>query len=210
MRAPVFRRPVGFAGVGWGIVALLSPEPIFHYQLLVALVTLYAWWKLRSEDAFGGKLWLIGAAGLGIAFAPVLLLAVTSGAFPGELIGQLLFLAALYMGGAVIGLAAVLYVFTRRIATDAGVPPGLVEGYARGLLILAVARLLVQAGFVAENLSLTPLRQGSVLPIFIAVLILAAWAYRQVKSPKPSTAGVPLLILVALATVGEIFAFWRW
>jgi hypothetical protein len=209
IRAPVFIRPVGFAGVGWIAIALLSPGAILHYQLLIALMTLYAWWKLRSEDAFGGKLWLTGASGLGIGPAVVLILAVTPGAYPAARPwwDQVGFLASIYFGGAVIGLAAVLHRFTRRAATEAGVSPKRVEDYARLLFIFTLARFVVQLAPLDENfrVGITP-GAGSIgaTAILFFLPLFAWWAGKRARSPAPSASGAPLLALVFAGTIAEI------
>ena len=193
LRAPVFVRPVGFAGVGWIAIALLSPGAIFHYQLVIALVTFFAWWKLRSEDALGGKLWLAGASGLGIGLGVVLILAVTPGAYPGDRPrwDQIVFLASVYLGGAVIGLAAVLHRFTRKAATKAGVSPKLVENYARLLFVFTLARFIVQLTQLDENL-LAGRTPGAGVIGAVAILffmpLLAWWAGKRRVRPRRARA----------------------
>jgi len=90
----------------WIAVAVLSPPAIFHWYLIIAILCLIAWTK---RDWLGGKFWLAAAAAIGLSLGMV---------FPLEVSARLgeetrANFAALYLGGAVAGLAYVVHVCAR-------------------------------------------------------------------------------------------------
>ena len=140
---PLFYRQIGFAGLAWMVVGILSPASISHFPIFIGLLCLLAWWRWRGDHGLSGRLWLSVASGLGISLGTVLILAMTPGAYPAGLGRQILFLAEVYLGGAVIGLAYVLFVFTRKKSTQADVPVDLVRSYGWFLFLLTVARAAI-------------------------------------------------------------------
>ena len=213
LRLEVFYRQIGLAGLAWMVVAGLAPGSVLHFHIFIGLLCLFAWWRWREDHGLSGRLWLSVASGLGISLGVVLILAVTPGAWPvGALLPrQGLVLLGTYLGGAVVGLAYVLFVLTRRAATAADVPVGLVRDYARllfwltlGWAILAILRPEKSFWVVAMP---AEVRLISVSTLSILILVpLAWWAWRRIRSPTPSRSGIPLLILCGLGMVGEIFA----
>ncbi len=210
LRIDLFYRQIGFAGLAWMLVALLSPASILHFDVFIGLLCLLAWWRWREDHGLSGRLWLSVAAGLGISLGTVPVLAVTPGAYPaGSSLGeQLLFLAALYLGGAVIGLACILFVFTRRAATQAGVPVGLVQGYGRLLFWLTLAQAGIAFAWPTRFHFLAgsghvPVYPARILPVLI-LPPLAWWTWQRVLGPAPSTGAVPLLALCVLEALAEM------
>jgi hypothetical protein len=208
IRAPVFTRPVGLAGLGWLVVALLSPTAILHYDIFVGLICLFAWWQLRREEALRGKLWLAVASGLGISLGVVLILAVTPIAYPAGLAlwNRILVLASIYLGGAVIGLGGVVYLFTRREPTQTGIPAGLVQRYAQLLFGLTLARAACAFLLAAapSNEITRDLHGVGWILLWFVLPILSRVALRRARSPAPSTSGAPLLALCLAGLIAEI------
>lgn len=223
--APFFTRQVLWAGLAWMIMATASPASILHFHLLLGALCLIAWWKLGGDHGLSGKLWFTAAAALGISLGVVLILAVTPGAYPSEAPAwrDALFLASLYLGGAVTGLAYVVYVLTRREAPREGVSA---SSFARLLVGLTLARaatflalFLAQAHM--EPAPWTPFERllgpmgSQVVATFIfgSILLalpgLARMALKRTQSPAPSTAGSILLTLCLLSLVTETLLRWR-
>jgi hypothetical protein len=213
LRIEFFYRQIGLAGVAWMLVAALSPGSILHFDIFIGLLCLLAWWRWHGDHGLSGRFWLSIASGLGISLGTVLTLAVTPGAYPGGtgLAGQILFLAGVYLGGAVIGLAYILYVFTRRPATLADVPVELVQGYGRLLLLLTLARTGVELLRPANSfwVMAMPAKVRLILAATLIILtlpLLAWWAWRRIRSPSPSSSEAPLLALCVLGIGAEILA----
>jgi hypothetical protein len=216
LRAPVFRRQILFAGLAWMVVALLSPPAILHYHILFGLVCLWAWRQLRHDNALSGKFWLTVATGLGLSLGVVLILAVTPRAFPPGLglARQVLLLSSVYLGGGVIGLAYVLYIFTRREATRAEVPKRTVDRGAALLLVLIFLRAVVLLAtiFLAGGAGngVKPGREREIAGILAAevliVPLLGFVARWQAHSLTPSTSGWALLGICAFEAGAELLA----
>lgn len=189
-----------FGGM-WLAAAALTPPEILHYYVLLALVCFIAWWWLHGGHGLGGKIWLGLAAGFGLSLGPVLILAVTPGAWPDALPAwaQTLFLASLYTGGAIPGLAFVLFLFTRREGIDTGVEP---SGYAKFL----VALLFVRAFIALINFCAIQENVFGLVSYFLLLPILGRMASRRVKSPRPSTAGPVLWTIIVLGFMAEVWA----
>jgi hypothetical protein len=210
LRMKFFYRHIGLAGLAWMVVASVSPGSILHFDVLIGLLCLWAWWRWRGDHGLSGRLWLSVASGLGISLGVVLVLAVTPHAFPANLGGEILFLLEVSVGGAVIGLAWVLFVLTRRVATEAEVPVALVLGYGRLLILLTLVRagvaLLRPGGLawltLAGHVMVYP---GRILHVFV-LPVLAWWAWRRIRGRTPSTSGVPLLILGVAGALAEMAA----
>jgi hypothetical protein len=209
--APIFRRHILAAALAWIVVGLTSPPQIIHYDLLLAVLCLISWHQLRHDHRLAGKLWLIAASGLGISLGVVLILAVTPQATPLTLsifahTGRLL---AIYLGGAVTGLAYALHVFTRREATHEGISPRLVLRSAQLLFLLTLARAASLFGLLLTSplpLGIVPITLG--ITLFLLAPSLAWAALQRSHSPAPSRAGPPLLALVILQLLGETTSRW--
>jgi hypothetical protein len=212
MRDEPFRRCVLLCGCGWIGVALLAPSSVLHYHILIGLACLVSWWRLSQGDGLRGKMWFYGAAGLGLSAGIVLILAVTPEAYPPGLPiwRELLILASLYLGGAVTGLAGILFVFTRREATRAGISTALVERFAGVIFPL----VLVHAGVLLGDIAWAarPLRFPETALLFALTLGLEpalAWvAGSKARSPAPSGAGSALLLLAATSYGAGLLARW--
>jgi hypothetical protein len=213
-----------FGGL-WLAVAALTPPEILHYSVLLALICFIAWWRLHGGHGLGGKFWLCLAAGFGLSLAPVLILAVTPMAWPDQSLGrQVLVLISLYVGGAVPGLAFILFLFTRREATEARVPT---FGLARLLVWLTLIKLALFV-FIKPQWNLMDHGPGHGLyhapdvlvefqPTFLFFVLvitclvspsLALQAQKKIRSPTPSASGPWLLGLAGLAFGGECLAHW--
>lgn len=155
-----FARETFKAALAWGLVTLLTPPAIRHFPFLFALLCGGAWWKFSRDSAFSGKIWLSVASGAGIGLGVMLLLAVTPRAWPPglPLFPQILLLASIYLGGAVIGLAWVSARLARNLSTNSGVTYALVQRYVAFLLNLTLARAIV----LVALLVLTPNLPGHV------------------------------------------------
>jgi hypothetical protein len=128
--------------------------------------------------------------------------------------GHCLLLASLYLGGGVIGLAYMLYVFTRPEATRTGIPAATVHRLA-GLLF---ALILIRAGislvlFLLASPLLSearfPITTGGLLALFLAVIalpFLGLVALRQSRSPRPSTSAPSLIALCLVGFLAENLA----
>jgi hypothetical protein len=201
-----------FGGM-WLAVAALTPPEILHYYVLLALVCFIAWWRLRGGHGLGGKFWLCLAAGFGLSLAPVLIFAVTPRAWPDALPAwsQALFLASLYTGGAIPGIALALWIFTRREASEAGMHIGalarmpivLVVVRAACALLGILAMVLIRPG--ASGLYLEFAYMAMALDILV-LLPAALLASKRIKSPRPSTAGMALSILVVFGIAAEVLS----
>ena len=213
-----------FGGL-WLAVAALTPPGILHYYGLLALVCFIAWWRLHGGHGLGGKIWLGLAAGFGLSLAPVLILAVTPGAWPDAWPAwrQALFLASLYTGGAIPGLAFMLYVFTRREASEAGMN---ISQFSKWLFPLVLIRAcLAIAGLVLVCLDWIQIpipwyitaRTPDSHPItasfpwhlvILGALLppLARLAVFRINSPRPSAAGPVLLAIAALGFLAQAWA----
>jgi hypothetical protein len=200
----------------WLVVAALTPTQILHYDVLIALLCFIAWRQLHGGHGLRGKLWLCLAAGFGLSLGPVLVLAVTPGAWPdaSPAWARLLFLASLYTGGAIPGAAFALYLFTRREASAAGINP---SGYARALGALIAIRAVLELAACAASRPIAP--WGSltwrffteeriiVLSVFLLALpILGRVARKKVNSPRPSTAGMALSLIMIFGMAAEILS----
>jgi hypothetical protein len=93
-------------------------------------------------------MWLSIASGLGISIGVMLILATTPRAYPPGLpqTSEVLLLASIYLGGAVIGLAYVCYVLTQSASAKSGVTSAIVQRYTGLLFILVLARAGVISG----------------------------------------------------------------
>jgi hypothetical protein len=201
-----------FGGL-WLAVAALTPPAILHYYVLLALICFFAWWRLHGGHGLGGKLWLCLAAGFGLSLGPVLILAVTPGAWPDALPAwaQAFFLASLYTGGAIPGLAFVLYLFTRREVSEEGVNIGVPARMPIALvLIRAACALLGVATMVlirpgARDLYLAFAMVALALDIFV-LLPAAFLVSKLIRSPRPSRAGLVLFVLIIIGLGAEVIA----
>jgi len=208
----VTRWTLRFGGM-WLAVAALTPPGILHYYVLLALVCFIAWWRLHGGHGLGGKFWLCLAAGFGLSLAPVLILAVTPGAWPDALPAwaQALFLASLYTGGAIPGLAFVLYLFTRREGIDTGVRAWNYTRLLTGLVLFRAALAFLVFG-TSATMNPGPVHVPfAETPIILAVYIVALFpaallASKRIKSPRPSTAGMTLSIIVILGIGAEVLS----
>jgi hypothetical protein len=190
-------------GALWLAVAAITPPEILHYFGLLALLGFIAWWRLHGDHGLGGKLWLCAMAGFGLSLGPVLILAVTPGAWPAVLPAwaQALFLASLYTGGAIPGLAIALYIFTRRGASEAGFRT---EGYARLLVGLTIIRIAL--ALLALIPPLASLRMNPAAFYVFLLVPLVFLASKRIKSPRPSTAGRALSLVVIIGIGAEVFS----
>ena len=223
LRENVFARLVAFSGGAWFIVALTAPASIIHYYIFLGLLGLYAWRQLRHDHALSGKGWLTIAAGLGISLGVVLILAVTPMADRGNLstAGRLIFLVPIYLAGAVVGLALVLYFFTRPAATRAGLPAATVRKYANLLCVLVVLRAALFAFSSLGTGTMSPppataieqmagpmfsawAKAAMMIATLLVVPVFAWLARRLCLSPAPSRSGPALLVVVALGMGAEI------
>ena len=140
-----FARETLKASAAWTVVAFFCPLEILHYPLILAIICLCAWWHFSGNHALNGKLWLNVASGLGISAGVMLILAVTPRAYPPglPLLNQALLLAAIYLGGSVIGLAYVCFALIQGAKANSGVTQSLVQRYIGLLLYLTVVRAVV-------------------------------------------------------------------
>jgi hypothetical protein len=205
-----FLRQILRFGAGWLAVAACSSPEILHYDILLTLLCFIAWWRLRTGHGLSGKYWFLAAAGLGISLGPVLILAVRTEGMPGPL---WLHLILLYLGGSVSGLAWVLSIFTRPAASEARLAVSPLVRLLVGLVLLRAAGFLAvflipKAGFV-EPWKREPYLVEFLAGITVLVLpLLASWAAGKCRSPRPSTAGFPLLALGVLAFGAECATCW--
>jgi hypothetical protein len=225
LRAPGFTRQVLWAGLAWMAVAILSPGEIRHFHVLIGLVCLIAWWKLRADQVLGGKLWFAAASGLGISLGVVLILAVTPQGLTLDPFGVGRFVL-FSCGGAVIGLAYALYVCTRRQATNAGISSSTVDRLANLLFVLtlvhAVGLFLLVGAKGVMNLPGPPtpaeallgygwermIAGGALAGALLVVPGLALVARRRSGSPAPSSAGASLLALCAVGLLSDALLQW--
>ena len=223
LRLHYFTRLAAYNGLAWLIVASLVPPAITHYYTFLGLIYLYAWWQLRHDNALRAKVWLISAAGLGISLGVVLILAETPDACPaGISISELAVqLAAIYLGAAIPGVAAVLYFFTRREATQIGMPAGTVRRYANAVVAISIASGLIslflvlaapqmnsatvneEQEFFSPTLALWT-KDSALLLSIVLVPLLAFVARGFALSPAPSRSGPSLIAVASLATITEI------
>jgi len=145
IRSSFFARATLKAALAWGLVTLVTPPAIIHFPFFFALLCVGAWRKFSRDSAFSGKMWLCVASGLGISLGVMLLLALTPRAWPPglPLVPQILLLASIYLGGAIIGLACVCASLAHNLSTDSGVSYAVVQRYVGLLLNLTLARAVV-------------------------------------------------------------------
>jgi hypothetical protein len=213
LAAPFFTRWTLRLAAGWLALAAITPPEILHYYVLLALLGFFAWWRLRGDHGFPGKLWLCAAAGFGISLGPVLILAVTPGAWPvlWPVWARALFLASLYTGGAIPGLAFVLWIFTRREAIDSGVKAW---NYTRLLIALVLVRTGCELLDMATTLLIRPNARDlypefAMVALALDILVLLPVAFlvsKLIRSPRPSTAGLGLFALTLAGLAAEILA----
>jgi hypothetical protein len=197
----------------WLAVAALAPPEILHYDVLLALICFLAWWRLHSGHGLGGKFWLCLAAGFGLSLGPVLVLAVTPGAWPdaSPAWAQVLFLASLYTGGAIPGLAFALYLFTRREGIDSGAKAWNYTRLLIGLVLFRAACALLgttSMALIRPSAQDLYLAFGMVaLALDILVLLPSAFIVSKlIRSPRPSTSGPALFVLIIIGIVAEVVA----
>jgi hypothetical protein len=221
LRLDLFIRQPLRLGAGWLAVAAASPPEILHYYLVLAILCFVAWWRLRGDHGLGGKLWLCGAAGLGISLGVVLILAVEPAAWPAlkPRWGQALFLVSTYLGGAIIGLAYMLHAFTRPEASRAGVIAVRQANLLLGLIFLQAAGLFLAllaagpmrsppasplgASFLEGHVLLAPGEIAFVTGVFI-LPILGWQALRKIGSPRPSAVGATLVAICLLGFITDL------
>jgi hypothetical protein len=145
IRSSFFARASLKAALAWGLVMLVTPPAIMHYPFFFALLCGGAWRQFSRDSAFNGKMWLCVASGLGISLGVMLLLALTPRAWPPGLpqVPQILLLASIYLGGAIIGLACVCASLAHNLSTASGVTYAVVQRYVGLLLNLILARAVV-------------------------------------------------------------------
>jgi hypothetical protein len=102
----LLRREFLIMAGAWIVIAALSPPEIFHWYLIIAILCLIAWTK-REWPA--GKFWLATAGAIGLSLGMVFPLEV-SAPLGAETHAEF---AALYLGGAVAGLAYVVHLCAR-------------------------------------------------------------------------------------------------
>jgi hypothetical protein len=124
---------------------------------------------------------------------------------------QALFLASLYSGGAIPGLAIVLLLFTRREGIDTGVRAWNYTRLLTGLVLLRAALAFLVFGLSATmNPGPVHIPFGETpiaLALYLVTLLpLAFLASKRIKSPRPSTAGMALSLIMVLGIVLEILS----
>jgi hypothetical protein len=211
-RDSFFTRPVLALAGGWLLVAAVVPWKMAHLYLPLVMGTWWAGSLLRRDYLLRGRMWLAVVSALGVSVGFIFIIAATPNEYPARLPEQWVFLASRQLGGAVLGLAATLWWFTRLPATRAGMPVGLVATYARLLasliLLHAVVRLFDQRPFFSErqmNDSLEEvIRVGSAALCWL--LLVPAWAVmRTARGPTPSTSGASLQMILLLGFFAELF-----
>ncbi len=160
IRSAFFAQESLRAAIAWGLIAVVSPPAIVHYQIFIAILCLGAWWQFRSDKALNGKMWLSIASGLGISLGVMLILAVTPRAYPPGWTQEAhaFLLASIYLGGAVIGLAYVGYTLTQGMATRSGVTNEVIQRYVGLLVVLVLARTVLLV--VTASTLVSPFRSG--------------------------------------------------
>ncbi len=202
------------AAFAWGIIALGSPWPIIHYPIIFAALCLIAWRQFRREEPLAGKMWLSLASGLGISIGVMLILAITPGVYPTAATDtvQGLFLANVYLGGAVIGMAHVCGTLL-----EARVGRAVIRGYVSLLFLLVVARSLVLIAWLVDAAALfrgqlvwkatgTPLVVLTLALLLLVTPVLTLLVRRSVRAGSDAQARWFLLGLALAAFVGELLA----
>jgi hypothetical protein len=213
LESPFFTRWTLWLGGMWLVVAAMTPPTILHYDVLLALIGFIAWRQLHGGHGLRGKLWLCLAAGFGISLAPVLVLAVTPGAWPEAqpAWGQALFLASIYTGGAIPGVAFALWLFTRREGIDTGVRGWNYTRLLIGLVLVRATLAFLVFGMAPQmnpGPAHVPFAETPIIPAVYLVTLLpvALGASRRLKSPRPSTAGMALSLIVIFGIAAEAMA----
>ena len=214
------------AAFAWIFVTLAVPQGVMHYYIFFAIVCAGSWWQFRHDLGLRGKMWLSVASGLGISLGGMLILATTPAYLPignasvhqelnqMESIDQAVLVASIYLGGAVLGLAYVVYILTRQVSTSSGVTNTVVQRYADLLLILVLVRaaMVVVSYFVLGEMSPGVRTLGSidfhshvfgetVLAFILLLLVMPAlavyvkWGSRMASRIQPTRALVAMIFL---------------
>ena len=206
-----FVRPVFVAAALWCLVALIVPRAITHYFFGLGMLTLGSAWLFQRDELFRGRMWLAVPSALSGTLGVVFILAETLEVYPSNLSGQVQFLAGFYLGAIPAALALVLFLFTRREATEAPLPVGWVKADARLLLTLILLRgtLRILSQCLHQGMASHFILGG--IPgwlneaVTILVLPSLGWlALRRISSPTPSRSGPVLLSMAVLGFLSEL------